>query len=123
MAKKKIRSWQNSGTTKGETNNETSKTMPDMHVDPRVVLENHVRGINPITGAILDKQHYYGDNILPYAKDLTFEELRMKRQALETQIKGIINPQSTTNAKTENTEGDTSGDANVAETPSTQENL
>tara|TARA_B110000037_G_scaffold623_1_gene637 strand:+ start:1087 stop:1458 length:372 start_codon:yes stop_codon:yes gene_type:complete len=123
MAKKKIRSWANSGTPTGETNTETSKTMPDMHTDPRVVLENHVRGINPITGAILDKQHYYGDNILPYAKDLTFEELQMKRKAIETQIKSIINPQTTTNAKTENTEGDNTGNANVAETPSTQENL
>jgi len=60
--------------------------MPDMQNDPRVVLENHVRGINPITGAVLDNQRYYGDAILPYAKDLTFEELRIKRVALETKL-------------------------------------
>lgn len=123
MAKKKIRSWNHSGTSQGEINNEQSKTMPDMHTDPRVVLENHVRGINPITGAILDKQHYYGDHILPYAKDLTFEELAMKRAALEKQIKGIINPKSTINAETTKTEGENAGNSNM-ETPSNpQENL
>lgn len=74
---------------KGEVNNEKSLTMPDMHNDPRVVLENHVRGINPITGAVLDNQRYYGDAILPYAKDLTYEELRMKRVALESQISDL----------------------------------
>jgi len=80
-----------------------------MHVDPRVVLENHVRGINPINGAVLDKQHYYGDAILPYAKDLTYEELQLKRQALEQQIKQIINPKTTQNAtETTETTGDTS---------------
>lgn len=107
--KPKIRSWANPVPTKGTENTEKSATMPDMHVDPRVVLENHVRGINPINGAVLDKQHYYGDAILPYAKDLTFEELQLKRQALEQQIKQIINPKTTQNAtETTETTGDTS---------------
>lgn len=107
--KPKIRSWANPAPTKGSENTEKSATMPDMHVDPRVVLENHVRGINPINGAVLDKQHYYGDAILPYAKDLTFEELQLKRQALEQQIKQIINPKTTQNAtETTETTGDTS---------------
>lgn len=107
--KPKIRSWANPAPTKGTENTEKSATMPDMHVDPRVVLENHVRGINPINGAVLDKQHYYGDAILPYAKDLTFEELQLKRQALEQQIKQIINPKTTQNAtETTKTTGDTS---------------
>lgn len=71
---------------KGEVNEEESKTFPDLHQDPRTVLENHVRGINPITGAILDNQRYYGDAIKPYANDLTFEELRIKREGLEQQL-------------------------------------
>jgi hypothetical protein len=86
MAKKKIKSWNNVSSTKGEINNEKSVTMPDMENDPRTVLENHVRGINPITGAILDRQRYYGDAIMPYEKDLTYEELRIKREALEQKV-------------------------------------
>lgn len=87
--KKKLRTWNNPQTTKGEVNEGPSKTMPDMEINPRLVLENHVRGINPITAAVLDKQKFYGDNVLPYTKDLTFEELRLKRQALEKQLNGI----------------------------------
>ena len=83
MAKKKFRTWADTMPTKGEINTEPSKTMPDMHNDPRTIIENHVRGINPITGAILDGQKYYGDAILPYAKDLTYEELRVQREALK----------------------------------------
>ena len=119
MAKAKFRSWNNVPEDKGSTNEEKSATMPDMHTDPRVVLENHVRGINPITGAILDKQHYYGDAILPYNKDLTFEELAIKRAALEEQIKGIINPKKVTTDATETTEptGDTTtGGSTTTET-------
>jgi len=86
MAKTKLRTKGNYVPEKGEVNEEKSLTMPDMHNDPRTVLENHVRGINPITGAVLDNQRYYGDAILPYAKDLTYEELLMKRKALESQL-------------------------------------
>jgi hypothetical protein len=86
MAKKKLKTWSSYTPEAGEVNEEKSLTMPDMQNDPRVVLENHVRGINPITGAVLDNQRYYGDAILPYAKDLTFEELRIKRAALETKL-------------------------------------
>jgi len=86
MAKKKLKTWSSYIPEAGEVNEEKSLTMPDMQNDPRVVLENHVRGINPITGAVLDNQRYYGDAILPYAKDLTFEELRIKRAALETKL-------------------------------------
>lgn len=89
MAKRKIRSWNSAMVTKGEESSKPSKTMPDMHNDPRVIIENHVRGINPITGAILDGQRYYGDAVLPYAKDLTYEELRIKREALEQQVKEL----------------------------------
>ena len=118
MAKAKFRSWNNVPEDKGSINTEKSATMPDMHTDPRVVLENHVRGINPITGAILDKQHYYGDAILPYNKDLTFEELQIKRQALEQQIKQIINPKTTQNAEqtTESTGDTTTGGSTTTET-------
>jgi hypothetical protein len=91
MAKKTYRTWVNPGTDSGEKNEEKSLTMPDMHVDPRVVIENHVRGINPITGAVLDRQRYYGDAILPYSKDLTYEELLMQRQALEQQAAELQN--------------------------------
>ena len=109
MAKKKIKNWNSPTMDTGEINEEKSKTMPDMHQDPRVVLENHVRGINPINGAILDKQHYYGDAILPYNKDLTFEELQIKRAALEQQMKEIINPlnKQSDDSKTTETTGDT----------------
>ena len=86
MAKKKLKTWSSYTPEAGEVNEEKSLTMPDMQNDPRVVLENHVRGINPITGAVLDNQRYYGDAILPYAKDLTFEELRIKRASLETKL-------------------------------------
>jgi hypothetical protein len=86
MAKKKLKTWSNYTPEAGEVNEEKSLTMPDMQNDPRTVLENHVRGINPITGAVLDNALYYGDAILPYAKDLTFEELRIKRQALESKL-------------------------------------
>jgi hypothetical protein len=118
MAKAKFRSWNNVPADKGTTNEEKSATMPDMHTDPRVVLENHVRGINPITGAILDKQHYYGDSIIPYGKDLTFEELQIKRAALEQQIKQIINPKTTQNAEqtTESTGDTTAGGPTTVET-------
>lgn len=87
--KNKIRSWANVQPSKGEKNEQKSKTMPDLHNDPRITLENHVRGINPITGAILDQQKYYGDAILPYAKNLTYEELRLKRIALTNQAKEL----------------------------------
>lgn len=79
---KKFRTWTNVQQSKGETNEEKSKTMPDLHNDPRTTLENHIRGINPITGQILDRQQYYGDAIMPYQKDLTFEENRLRREAL-----------------------------------------
>lgn len=82
---KKIRTQAKPGTYLGEKNEEKSLTMPDMQNDPRTVLENHVRGINPITGAVLDNARYYGNAVLPYAKDLTYEELRIKRQSLEAQ--------------------------------------
>lgn len=118
MAKAKFRSWNNVPEDKGSINTEKSATMPDMHTDPRVVLENHVRGINPITGAILDKQHYYGDAILPYNKDLTFEELAIKRAALEQQIKGIINPKKVTTDATETTES--TGDTTTGGSSTTQ---
>ena len=89
MAKTKLRTKGNYVPEKGEVNEEKSLTMPDMHNDPRTVLENHVRGINPITGAVLDNQRYYGDAILPYAKDLTYEELYIKRQALEKKVQDL----------------------------------
>jgi hypothetical protein len=85
MAKINFRTWSNKIKDLGEENKEKSNTMPEMHTDPRKILENHVKGINPITGAILDNQKYYGDNILEMGKDLTFEELRIKREALESQ--------------------------------------
>jgi hypothetical protein len=86
MAKKKLKTWANYTPEKGVENTEKSLTMPDMSNDPRTVLENHVRGINPITGAVLDRQRYYGDAILPYNKDLTYEELRMQREALNQKV-------------------------------------
>lgn len=89
MAKTKLRTKANYKPEVGEVNEEKSLTMPDMQNDPRTVLENHVRGINPITGAVLDNQRYYGDAILPYAKDLTYEELYIKRQALEKKVQDL----------------------------------
>jgi hypothetical protein len=89
MAKKKLKTWANYTPEKGVENTEKSLTMPDMSNDPRTVLENHVRGINPITGAILDRQRYYGDAIMPYNKDLTFEELRIQREALNQRVAEI----------------------------------
>jgi hypothetical protein len=86
MAKKKLKTWANYTPEKGVENTGKSLTMPDMSNDPRTVLENHVRGINPITGAVLDRQRYYGDAILPYNKDLTYEELRMQREALNQKV-------------------------------------
>jgi hypothetical protein len=105
MAKQKIRTWSNPGKDKGFENTEKSVTMPDMQSDPRTVLENHVRGINPITGAVLDNAMYYGDNILPYRKDLTFEELKIKRAALENQaaqLQKLIDDQKTDSGVQEN---------------------
>jgi hypothetical protein len=95
MAKKRTQS--NYTVEKGEVNTEKSLTMPDMHSDPRMVLENHVRGINPITGAVLDGARYYGDAILPYAKDLTYEELLIKRQALEQKMANLNEKLQATN--------------------------
>lgn len=89
MKKLKYRSWDNAPEDKGKTYTEKSKTMPDMHTDPRTVIENHIRGINPITGAVLDRQLYYGDNILPYEKDLTYEELRLRRLSLNAQVEQL----------------------------------
>jgi hypothetical protein len=86
MSKLKIRSNYNPPVDKGEINEGKEITMPGLEDNPRQVLENHVRGINPITGAILDKQMYYGDAIVPYNKDLTFEELRIKAAALKNQL-------------------------------------
>jgi len=122
MAKKKLRTKGNYVPEKGEVNEEKSLTMPDMHNDPRTVLENHVRGINPITGAVLDNQRYYGDAILPYAKDLTYEELLMKRKALEQQVADLNTKLSAKNeSATETGTGSTTdnglaGDEPVGET-------
>jgi hypothetical protein len=82
----KRRNWRNTYPTKGEVNTEKSKTMPDMAINPRKIIENHVRGINPITGAVLDRGLYYGENELPVKKDLTYEELRLRRVELERQL-------------------------------------
>lgn len=87
--KTKLRTKYNYVQDVGEINEEKSLTMPDMQNDPRTVLENHVRGINPITGAVLDNQRYYGDVIMPYAKDLTYEELLIKRKALEQKLSDL----------------------------------
>ena len=106
MAKRKIRTWNNPGKDPGFKNDEKSLTMPDMQNDPRTVLENHVRGINPITGAVLDRQRYYGDAILPYEKDLTFEELRIKREALEAKAQELNEQLKPTQDATETTTGD-----------------
>lgn len=111
------RNWRNTYPDQGEINNEKSKTMPDMAISPRTIIENHVRGINPITGAVLDKGIYYGNNILPHEKDLTFEELRLKRQALENQLNEL--QQNAIQSETPGTPG-----ANNESTESTlQENL
>jgi hypothetical protein len=88
--KQRFKTWTNKSPEKGEINNDKSKTMPDMSMDPRTIIENHVRGINPITGAVLDRGIYYGQNILPYEKDLTYEELRLKRIALERKAKELV---------------------------------
>lgn len=113
--KKKLRTWSNPGIDPGQTNDEKSATMPDMQNDPRTVLENHVRGINPITGAILDRQLYYGDAIMPYGKDLTFEELKIKREALEAKLAEVQNSIKAAQDATETTsrsEGDQGSTAN-----------
>jgi hypothetical protein len=110
MAKKKLKTWANYTPEKGVENTEKSLTMPDMSNDPRTVLENHVRGINPITGAVLDRQRYYGDAILPYNKDLTYEELRMQREALNAKVAELnkkLKPQEDESA-TEEVPGQTS---------------
>ena len=99
MAKAKLRTKANYKPEAGEVNEEKSLTMPDMQNDPRTVLENHVRGINPITGAILDNQRYYGDAIMPYAKDLTYEELLIKRQALEQKVADLNEKIQATNVE------------------------
>ena len=106
MAKKKIRTWSNPGIDKGVENTENSLTMPDMQNDPRTVLQNHVRGINPITGAVLDRQRYYGDAVMPYGKDLTYEELKIKREALEAKAAELSEKLKTTQDATETTSGD-----------------
>lgn len=106
MAKKKIRTWSNPGSYKGVENTENSLTMPDMQNDPRTVLQNHVRGINPITGAVLDRQRYYGDAIMPYGKDLTYEELKIKREALEAKAAELSETLKPTQDATETTSGD-----------------
>ncbi len=91
MKKSKFRSWAETIITPGEKNTEKSKTMPDMSINPRTIIENHVRGINPITGAVLDRGIYYGDNQLPHYKDLTYEEIRIKRQELERYTTELVN--------------------------------
>lgn len=101
--KKKFRMWGEVPTTKGEENKEKSKTMPDMEVNPRTVIENHVRGINPITGAVLDRGLYYGENILPYEKDLTYEELRLKRLSLQKKAEELMQSQATNDEGTDST--------------------
>ena len=113
MAKKKLKTWSSYTPEAGEVNEEKSLTMPDMQNDPRVVLENHVRGINPITGAVLDNQRYYGDAILPYAKDLTFEELRIKRAALETKLVELNEKLQATNVE-ESSQSDNGLEGNVS---------
>ena len=117
MAKKKLKTWSSYTPEAGEVNEEKSLTMPDMQNDPRVVLENHVRGINPITGAVLDNQRYYGDAILPYAKDLTFEELRIKRAALETKLADLNEKIQAANvAESSQSDNGLEGDVSTGET-------
>lgn len=98
--KNKFRMWGNVPTSKGEENKGKSKTMPDMEVNPRQVIENHVRGINPITGAVLDRGLYYGENILPYEKDLTYEELRLKRLSLQSKYEALVAESNKTDEQT-----------------------
>jgi len=117
MAKKKLRTKGNYVPEKGEVNEEKSLTMPDMHNDPRTVLENHVRGINPITGAVLDNQRYYGDAILPYAKDLTYEELLMKRKALESQLADFNEKIKSNESATETGTGSTTDNGLAGDEP------
>lgn len=114
MKKKKtmIRSKYNPPVDKGEVNEEKAITMPGLEDNPRQVLENHVRGINPITGAILDKQHYYGDAIIPYNKDLTYEELRIKSEALKAQLKNYEDKIS----ELKQSEGETTSGTDVVQT-------
>lgn len=112
MAKKKLKTWANYTPEKGMENTEKSLTMPDMSNDPRTVLENHVRGINPITGAVLDRQRYYGDAILPYNKDLTYEELRMQREALNAKVAELNKKLKPQDEATEEVPGQTSSTDN-----------
>lgn len=107
---KKIRTQAKPGTYLGEKNDEKSLTMPDMQNDPRTVLENHVRGINPITGAVLDNARYYGNAVLPYAKDLTYEELRIKRESLEAQALQFKSKMEEYEEQGKATDGNTSAD-------------
>ena len=88
--KKRFNTQIASETYKGEENTQNSKTMPGLHIDPRVILENHVRGINPINGAVINNQHYYGDAVLPYRKDLTYEELQLRKNALLEQQANLL---------------------------------
>mgnify|MGYP001496525979 CR=1 FL=1 len=105
----KRRNWYNTLPTSGEVNDEKSKTMPDMAINPRKIIENHVRGINPITGAILDRGIYYGENELPIKKDLTFEELRLRRLELERQLNEskIASNETSSNTTTDTPESTT----------------
>ena len=117
---KKTRNWYNTYPTSGEVNEEKSKTMPDMAINPRTIIENHVRGINPITGAILDRGIYYGENELPIKKDLTFEELRLRRLELERQtneLQKIASNETSSNKTTvpTNETGSTQGSNNPTE--------
>jgi len=100
--KNRFRSWITPTEAMGETNTKESKTMPGMEVGPHKIIENHVRGINPITGAVLDRGLYYGENIVPYEKDLTYEELRLKRLALHNQVKTVIDDQEANTEVPEN---------------------
>lgn len=94
-----------------------SKTMPDMENDPRTVLKNHIRGINPITGAVLDSGHYYGDHVIPYQKDLTYEELYAKRQELNKQLQDVTTKIQQSKVQNENAgvgEPDDNGEGDTA---------
>lgn len=108
------RNWRNTLPTEGEKNEENSKTMPGMAINPRTVIENHVRGINPITGAILDRGIYYGENELPIQKDLTYEELRIRRKELERQLNEskIASNETSSNSNTVPTQNGTTEEPN-----------
>lgn len=81
--------------TSGEENHEPSKTVPDMNIAVRTLLERHSRGMSV---DVVERIPNYSETEIPRFDDITDREqwakdLRMRRANLEAELEAFENEQ------------------------------